>query len=159
MPRDRQAERNPHRDRAERSGFAFHHVNAFEDGDCLLIDMIAYSEATIIYELYLARLRAGTPIEATGLLTRFRVPLSGNAPVASEVLSPLPVELPRINYEAHAGKPYRYVWGTGIEVKGDFLDSIVKMDLETGDATRWYEPGLYPGEPVYVPAPAAASGG
>ncbi len=121
--------------------------------------MIAYSEATIIYELYLARLRAGTPIEATGLLTRFRVPLSGNAPVASEVLSPLPVELPRINYEAHAGKPYRYVWGTGIEVKGDFLDSIVKMDLETGDATRWYEPGLYPGEPVYVPAPAAASGG
>ena len=96
--------------------------------------MIAYPDASIIDQLYLARLRAGTPIDATGLLTRFRVK-SRRAARRSlrETLSPVPLELPRINYEAHAGKPYRYVWGTGIALTGDFLDSIVKIDAETGD--------------------------
>ena len=97
--------------------FAFHHVNVFEDGDDLVIDMIAYPDAAIIEQLYLARLRAGTPITATGILTRFRVPLD-TAPVTHQTLAPTALELPRINYDACAGKPYRHVWGTGIEVAG-----------------------------------------
>ena len=67
----------------------------------------------------------------------------------------MPLELPRINYARCAGKPYRYVWGTGIEVEGDFVDSIVKIDTETGTVATWHQPGLYPGEPVFVPSPAA----
>ena len=103
----------------------------------------------------MARLRAGAPLDATGQLTRYRVPLSGNGPVTRKTLAPAPLELPRINYETHAGKPYRFVWGTGIEVRGDFLDSIVRIDTETGEVSRWHEAGLYPGEPVFVPAPSA----
>ena len=137
------------------AAFAFHHVNAFEDGDGIVVDMIAYSDARIIEELYLARLRAGTPIDATGTLTRFRMTLGADAEVTRETLAPVSLELPRINYEAHAGKPYRYVWGTGIRSPGDFLDSIVKVDTKTGDVARWYEDGVYPGEPVFVPAPSA----
>jgi carotenoid cleavage dioxygenase-like enzyme len=137
--------------------FAFHHVNAFEDKDGLVIDMIAYPDASIIDQLYLARLRAGTPIDATGLFTRFRVKFSSSVPVIGETLSPVPLELPRINYEAHAGKTYRHVWGTGIQLTGDFLDSIVKIDAETGTVARWYVQGLYPGEPVFVPAPNATA--
>ncbi|MGH6735240.1 MAG: carotenoid oxygenase family protein [Methyloceanibacter sp.] len=136
------------------AAFAFHHVNAFEDGGDLVIDLIAYENAEIIDALYLAKLRANTPLDATGRLVRYRVPLVGG-PVARETLASVALELPRINYKAHAGKPYRYVWGTGIEVKGDFLDSILKVDIETGTVARWYEPGLYPGEPVFVPAPSA----
>jgi beta,beta-carotene 9',10'-dioxygenase len=138
------------------AAFAFHHVNAFEDADGIVIDMIAYPDATIIDQLYLARLRAGTPLTATGVLTRFRVPLTGDAPVTRRALAPASLELPRINYESRAGKPYRYVWGTGIRVKGDFLDNIVKIDVETGGVTGWYETGCYPGEPVFVPAPSAS---
>ena len=137
------------------AAFAFHHVNAFEDGDGLVIDMIAYSDARIIEELYLARLRAGTPVDATGTLTRFRMTLSADAEVTRTTLAPETIELPRINYEAHAGKPYRYVWGTGIRSPGDFLDSIVKVDTKTGEVMSWYEEGVYPGEPVFVPAPSA----
>jgi carotenoid cleavage dioxygenase-like enzyme len=70
-------------------------------------------------------------------------------------LADVPIELPRINYARCAGKPYRYLWGTGIEVEGDFLDSIVKIDLGTGAVATWYQAGLYPGEPVFVPSPAA----
>ena len=139
------------------AAFAFHHVNAFEDGGNVVIDMIAYPDATIIEQLYLARLRSGAALTATGVLTRFRVPLSGDAPVMRETLAETPIELPRINEASRAGKRYRYVWGTGIRVAGDFLDEIVKVDVATGAVARWHEDGLYPGEPVFVPAPSAAA--
>jgi carotenoid cleavage dioxygenase-like enzyme len=135
--------------------FAFHHVNAFADGDRLAVDFIAYPDAAIIDQLYLARLRASSPITATGTLTRFHVPLAADAPVTRRILADVPLELPRINYEHHAGKPYRYVWGTGIQTKGDFLDSIVKIDTGTGTVATWHAAGLYPGEPVFVPSPGA----
>jgi beta,beta-carotene 9',10'-dioxygenase len=135
--------------------FAFHHVNAFAEGDGLAVDVITYPDATIIDQLYLAQLRASAPLTATGALTRFRIPLAGNAPVTRRVLADIPLELPRINYEQHAGKPYRYVWGTGIQAKGDFLDSIVKIDTGSGAVLTWYFAGLYPGEPVFVPSPSA----
>ncbi|MGH6749932.1 MAG: carotenoid oxygenase family protein [Methyloceanibacter sp.] len=137
--------------------FAFHHVNAFEQGDGLVIDMIAYPNAAIIDQLYLARLRAGAPLTATGKLTRFELKLGGGGAVTRRELAPIAMELPRINYEVCAGKPYRYVWGTGIQLSGDFLDSIVKIDAETGDVARWYAQGLYPGEPVFVPTPNATA--
>ncbi len=96
------------------ASFAFHHVNAFADGDRLAVDVITYPDATIIDQLYLARLRSSAPLTATGTLTRFHVPFAADAPVTRRILADIPLELPRINYEAHAGKPYRYVWGTGI---------------------------------------------
>jgi carotenoid cleavage dioxygenase-like enzyme len=133
--------------------FAFHHVNAYEERDRLVIDMIAYPDPDIIDQLYLARLRAGTPLTATGRLTRFE--LTPGGAIARRELSPVAIELPRINYRSCAGKPYRYVWGTGIEVEGDFLDSIVKVDLAAATTARWYERGCYPGEPVFVAAPKA----
>jgi beta,beta-carotene 9',10'-dioxygenase len=134
--------------------FAFHHVNAFAEGDYLAVDFIAYPDATIIDQLYLARLRASAPVSATGKLTRFQVPLAGDAPVTRRTLAELPLELPRIDYESRAGKPYRYVWGTGQKTPGDFLDSIVKVDTASGNALTWFNPGLYPGEPVFVPSPS-----
>src|SRR5262245_1733458 len=137
------------------AAFAFHHVNAFADGDGLVIDFIAYPDASAIDQLYLARLRAGAPVTATGKLTRLRVPLHSDAPVTHKSLVDAPIELPRINYESHAGKLYRYLWGTGTKVEGDFLDCIVKIDLDTGQVMTWYVAGLYPGEPVFVPSPKA----
>ena len=120
------------------ASFAFHHVNAFADRDRLAVDVITYPDATIIDQLYLARLRASAPITATGTLTRFHIPLASDEPVTRRALADVPLELPRINYERHAGKPYRYVWGTGIQSRGDFLDSIVKIDIETGTVARWH---------------------
>lgn len=91
------------------------------------------------------------------MLTRFQVPLAAGAPVTRRVLADVPLELPRINYAANAGKPYRYVWGTSVRTKDDFLDSIVKIDTETGTVARWHVAGLYPGEPVFVPTPSAGA--
>ena len=133
--------------------FAFHHVNAFEDGDTLVIDLVAYKDAQIIDQLYLARLRAGEPVDATGLLTRYAVPLRGSGKVAATHLNDTMIELPRIDYDLVAGRPYRYVWGAGRRTMGGFLDCIVKIDVETGTEQTWWEEHCFPGEPVFVPAP------
>src|SRR5262245_13928919 len=143
------------RSAAAKAIFGFHHVNAFADGDDLLVDFIAHPDASVIDQLYLAWLRAGAPVKASGKLMRYRIPLDSDAPVTRKVLVEAPIELPRINYETNAGKRYRYLWGTGTKVEGNFLDSIVKFDLDTNQAMTWYAAGLYPGEPVFVPAPQA----
>jgi carotenoid cleavage dioxygenase-like enzyme len=137
------------------AAFAFHHVNAFADGAGLNVDAVVYRDAAIIDQLYLARLRASTPVTATGTLMRFHVPFASDAPVKRRALAALAFELPRINYDQCAGKPYRYVWGTGQKTRGDFLDSIVKIDTAGGESIIWFKSGFYPGEPVFVPAPSA----
>ena len=133
--------------------FAFHHVNAFEDGDNIVVDLIAYRDATIIDQLYLERLRACDPIDATGHLTRYIVPLQGSADVFTIQVAEEMIELPRIDYELCAGRTYRHVWGVGRRNKRDFLDSIVKIDATTGETQSWWREHCYPGEPVFVAAP------
>ena len=67
-----------------------------------------------------------------------------------ERLSDQPFELPRIDYGRHNGRPYRYVYGAG---SGDWMDRVVKLDVESGETLRWEQDGCYPGEPVFVRRP------
>jgi carotenoid cleavage dioxygenase-like enzyme len=145
--------------RTAEAAFAFHHVNAFEDGADVVIDVITYDDADIIDQLYLDRLRAGDPVNATGKLTRYRLPLSGEAPATMHTLAEEMLELPRIDYDRCAGRPYRYVWGTGRLPGSAFLDSIVRVDVTMGGARSWSEDGCFPGEPVFVANPSAIEEG
>jgi carotenoid cleavage dioxygenase-like enzyme len=138
--------------------FSFHHVNAFERGGELVLDLVAYDDATIVDALYLERLRTEPPPEgAEGRLLRYRVALERGT-VAEEELSEATMELPRIDYRQRNGRPYRYLYGAGTHRDGsgepaDFIDQLVKVDVESGEASTWWEPGSYPGEPVFVPSP------
>jgi beta,beta-carotene 9',10'-dioxygenase len=67
------------------------------------------------------------------------------------------IELPRIHYARVAGKPYRFVWGTGDAGGHDFSSRLVKIETETGNVSIWRQPRCYPGEPVFVPAPSATT--
>jgi carotenoid cleavage dioxygenase-like enzyme len=136
-----------------RALFAFHHVNAFEDGDEVVVDLVAFPDSGVIDQFYLERLRSAEPVTATGTLTRFRIGSGGDAP--AERLSEARIELPRINYRRCAGRCYRYVYGAGNEVPRDFIDNLVKLDLENKTTSSWYEEGCYPGEPVFVAKPEA----
>ncbi len=131
--------------------FAFHHVNAFEEGDEIVADIVTYPDPAVIEHLYLARLRSGDSLTATGTLTRFRIGPEGN--LRQETLAETSLEFPRIHYRHHAGRRYRYVYGAGNERRGNFIDQLVKLDLERGAAFFWHEDGCYPGEPVFVAAP------
>jgi beta,beta-carotene 9',10'-dioxygenase len=139
--------------------FAFHHVNAHETDGAVLVDLLAYRDASIIEQLRLDRLRSREPINVTAPLTRIRVPLGGvkeAAEATQEVLCPSPIELPRINYGRCAGRLYRYVWGTGQTVPENFMDNITKIELgaqQRAQTRTWHEDSCYPGEPVFVPRP------
>ena len=139
--------------------FAFHHVNAFEDGGNIVVDLIAYRDAGIIDQLYLERLRASDPIDATGRLSRYVVPLSRPGDAFAIEVAEAMIELPRIDYELCAGRPYRHVWGVGRRDPKDFLDSIIKIDTETGETQSWWREHCYPGEPVFVGLPDRAREG
>ena len=43
----------------------------------------------------------------------------------------------------------------GNAVPGNFIDTLVKLDLDARQASSWSEGGCYPGEPVFVAAPDA----
>lgn len=141
------------------AAFAFHHVNAFEDGDGVAIDVVTYDDAGIIDQLYLGRLRDGDTVSATGRLTRYRLPLVGDGPVDFTVLADEMLELPRIDYDCCAGRPYRYVWGTGRSADGAFLDTIVRVDIASRETRTWSAAGCFPGEPVFVGRPESDSEG
>ena len=132
--------------------FAFHHINAYEEGDEVVIDLAAFPDAGLIEDLYMERLRAGGSIPVPEI-RRLRVDLKGEK-ASSETLLADGLDLPRINYGRCNGRPYRYAWGVGVGESG-WLDHIVKSDLTERSAQRWSEAGCYPGEPVFVAAPAA----
>jgi beta,beta-carotene 9',10'-dioxygenase len=132
--------------------FAFHHVNAFERGGDIVIDLCAYDNADVVAALYLDRLRDDQFTVPHAELRRYRVPLGGGD-VTRESVPGVPLELPRIDYGRRNGRAYRYAYGAGGD--RDFLHQILKVDLESGTSTVWSEPGTYPGEPVFVPSPGS----
>ncbi len=132
--------------------FAFHHVNAFENGEEVVVDLCTFADAGVIEDLYLERLRAGKPV-ATAELTRFRLRPAERS-VSRESLADGDIELPRINYARCNERPYRYVWGVG-SGPGGWLERIVRIDTAERSTRSWSEPGCYPGEPVFVARPHA----
>ena len=126
--------------------FVFHHVNAFEDGDDIVLDLCAYEDPEIVHALGLQRLRSGAGVPQSHL-ERFRLQPGGG--VQRTRLCEEPFELPRIDYGRVNGRPYRYAWGTG--ARTDFFDTVVKVDVTTGETLTWAEG--YPGEPVFVGRP------
>uniref|UniRef100_A0A8C4ZN65 Beta-carotene 15, 15-dioxygenase 2, like n=1 Tax=Gadus morhua TaxID=8049 RepID=A0A8C4ZN65_GADMO len=63
------------------------------------------------------------------------------------------LEFPQINYAENNGRPYRYVYACGFGHV--FSDSLLKMDVRTKELKAWRHHGLFPSEPVFVPAPNA----
>jgi len=133
--------------------FVYHHANAFVDGDELVVDAVAYPDATTIRTLYLDNLRSPEPSLETGELRRYRLPLSGT--VASEhTLHPGPVEFPTTNYARVNGRPYRHLYAVGNEhaPPRELQNRLVKVDAEDGtEAAAWSEPATFTGEPLFVP--------
>lgn len=144
--------------------FAFHHVNAFERGDELVVDLVGYDDASIVTEYYLNRLAAADLDLPPGTLRRAIVPLRGGAGgrggrggrVRWETISDVPLEMPHIHYAGdNMDGTYRAVYGIGVrpDRPGDFYNRLVRIDVADGSHRAWQADDCYPGEPVFVPAP------
>ena len=137
--------------------FAFHHVNAFERGNELIMDMVAYDDASIVQSYYLNRLKDANNELPFGTLRRYRLPLSQKrGRVQEEILSDVCMELPRFDYQRfNMDGSYRYVYASGINPaqRTGFYNQVVKVDIQTGESQTWYQAGCYPGEPVFIGRP------
>jgi len=136
--------------------FAFHHVNAFEDGGEVVADVVTYEDPSIIESFYVEEITSPEFAVEGGTLRRYRVGTDG---VTSERLCDVPIELPRINYGECNTSEYQYVYGVGNErdPPADLPNRLVTVDVTDGETTVWQEPDTYPGEPVFVAAPDADS--
>jgi carotenoid cleavage dioxygenase-like enzyme len=134
--------------------FAFHHVNAYEDGGEVVVDLCTVPDAGIVQDLYLESLRSDErPALPKPSLTRFRLKLADRS-VARERLGEGGLELPRINYSRCNERPYRYAWGNDLGPSGWF-ETITRIDTTDGTTLNWSQDGCYPGEPVFVARPEA----
>ncbi len=137
--------------------FSFHHLNAFERGEEVVVDLQAYPDASLVEQLYLDRLRdpAGPGIADPTIERLVITPgAASGREIERETLFDPGFELGRINYGRCNERPYRYAWGLAIGESG-WLETIVRADLETRERRSWSEPGSYPGEPVFVGRPGA----
>jgi carotenoid cleavage dioxygenase-like enzyme len=135
--------------------FAFHHVNAYEDGGELVVDISTYADPSIVEALYLEQVRTD-PRLGLAELRRFRIgPDAGT--ISHEKLVDESLELGQINYARHNERPYRFVWGTSGPPDGGWIDRIVRADVVERTASSWHEPDCWPGEPVFVARPGGTA--
>lgn len=132
--------------------FCFHHVNAFEQENELVVDLVAYKDAGIVESLYLDALRTGASHPQTELRS-YRLPLGGGEARCEAIAGGL--ELPRINYSRCNAQPYRYTYGVGLDATETIFGAVRKVDVCDGSVEDWREEGSHPGEPVFVASPGA----
>ena len=132
--------------------FSFHHVNAWEEGDEVVVDLIAYDDARVIDELYIDKLRTA-PSSTVSTLRRYRV-RPGVERVEEELLLDRKVELPRIDYARVHARPYRVLYAESTRPgTRAWADEVLKFDLASGAVSTWSADGCYPGEPIFVGRP------
>ncbi|MFN9710551.1 MAG: carotenoid oxygenase family protein, partial [Bacteroidota bacterium] len=135
--------------------FCFHHINAWEQGDELMMDINAYDDASIISKYYLHELEQPNLELPFGTVRRFKMNLK-NKKISSEIISDACIELPRIDYHRYnTNGNYRYTYGVSVhpEHRTGFYNSLVKIDCSNGNAYYWHQEDCYPGEPFFQPSP------
>jgi beta,beta-carotene 9',10'-dioxygenase len=130
--------------------FAFHHANAFEEGDKINLDIASYEDAKIISGDALNVDSVENSIETISTpLERFSLNLK-TGEISSEVLLSHSNEFPRIN-EKMEGRAYRYVYAVGTSAP----KSLLKIDTKNKRSIVWMQENCSPGEPVFVSSPDA----
>jgi beta,beta-carotene 9',10'-dioxygenase len=137
------------------SGFVFHVVNAFEDGERTCLDVALYPNADIIEQLRTSALaNQGFP-EFAPSIVRWSM-RAGKGAATSEALFAQGFEFPQVSYRKHNGQRYSVAFGARIERVGDAPKAaLVRADLEAGER-RFERAGFVFGEPLFVAQPGAS---
>lgn len=132
--------------------YVFHPLNAYEDGDRIIVDVVRYPQMC-------ANSLEGPFDEPPPRLDRWTIDLTaGN--VREETIDDRPLEFPKVD-DRVAGLRHRYGYGAqlgGVYNGVDFSNTLVKHDLERG-TSQLHDcgPGRAAGEGVFIPARANAA--
>ncbi len=131
--------------------YAFHPLNAYDDGDTVVIDIVRYPKMFDTHRL--------GPDDGPPLLWRWTVDLTRGT-VTEQQRSDVALEFPRVD-ERLVGRRHRIGWASGIGRDGGhnhFGGQLLRIDADTGDV-RAIEtgPGQRSGEWVMVPRDGATA--
>lgn len=132
--------------------FVFHVANAFDEGESVVLDVLAYPDPGIVSDLRTDRLAGGT--KRTPDYVRIRIPRQGRATMERH-LSP-GFEFPAINYRGVAGRAHRFCWGADPWASKSG-SRVFKLDVERRQAREISFDDWIVGEPLFVPAPEAGA--
>lgn len=141
--------------------FAFHHANAWEEGEMLHFHICANEDANIVEDLYLDCLKSDNyEIRSPARLVRFSLNLNSGQWKKKE-LNEIPFEMPRFHFKRGNMSPLQYIYGITLDnSQGEqWFNRLAKMNVETGEAQCWGEDDgghIYPGEGIFIPRPHAS---
>lgn len=139
------------------TGFVFHVIDAFDDGDDVVVDALTYPDASVIDALRIERLARGEDFTVAARPTRYRVrPNAARAEV--EALGAEGFEFPAID-RRRVGPARRFVWGAAATLGANARSTLMCLDAHEGVTRRYDEPGVVFGEPVFVARPGAQGEG
>ena len=134
------------------SCFSFHHVNTHEQGNEIIIDFLAYPNASIVQSLYIDNLMSAQKKLEAPKFYRYRINKNNNS-IKQESLFDIGLELPRINYKSCNAKNYQYAYAVGQSNDSIYLDLLVKLDLKNNNTIKWQQEFCFPSEPVFITKP------
>ncbi|HEX6310475.1 MAG TPA: carotenoid oxygenase family protein [Acidimicrobiia bacterium] len=129
--------------------YVFHPMNAYDDGDGLVVDVVRH-------ETMFADDRYG-PADRPPTLDRWTIDF-GTGTVREDRVDDRPQELPRVD-ERVVGRHHRYGYAPAFSIadSGVQFGGLVKHDLDRGTTVeRTFGTGQSAGEAVFVPASTAA---
>jgi all-trans-8'-apo-beta-carotenal 15,15'-oxygenase len=135
------------------SGFVFHHANAFEEGEQIVIDSICYDSLPQI-DPDISYKQVNFDALDPGRLWRFTVNLQDDT-VKRELIESRCCEFPTLPAD-RVGRNYRYLYiGAAHSPTGNApLQAILKLDLHTGERQlHSFASQGYVSEPIFVSKP------
>lgn len=141
--------------------FAFHHINAFERGNEVVMDVAAYADSSIVQGLYVQTMISDVEYSTmTAEYRRYTIQIDNPSSLTSvnyDLTSDDRIILPRINYNHYNAKPYKYAYGVNTSGdRRDFINQLVRVNTALAEVDkRWHVDGHYPSEAVFAPRPGA----
>lgn len=133
----------------------FHAIQAYEDGDALVAELVTFDDSAVVHELDLQARRQGVPFGTATRLARYRLQ-TGQARSEPEIFAHN-LELPQVHPSRWGTGRARLVWGSGMgdPDQAPFLQCTMKLDLATGAVRMWDRGGAVQLEPLFVAPPGA----
>lgn len=150
---------------------AFHVINAFDDGDHVVVDVVGL-DGPVCFQgagsaAHLGRTGTVRFASAQPRPRRFVVDPKRGVLVSAQLLGTVSLEAPEVADAVH-GRPYRYLWGPA---PGDaidppdpgayvFFNALARVDLTTGASSVWQAPvGTLVSPPAFVARAGATQEG
>ena len=132
--------------------FTLHHINAWDEGDRIFVDLAAYADPSILDSLTFDGGRIPSGDFPAPLATRLVIDLEHQRALCSPLKCP-PGEFCTIDAR-FSMRQHTVLFAAGPTRTGEPIDQLCRSDLMTGQYITWSSDNCFPGAPVLVPAAA-----